>query len=359
MCIMEFCRSETNGQTLIIVPTISLQDQWYVALQEELGVRSNQIGLLNGQEQPVGEETIIIAVINSARRFTSSFSRGRRVFLIVDECHRAGSPINALALQGEFVATLGLSATPEREYDEGFDAHISPQLGSIIYDYTYADAARDHVISSFSLTNVRVSMLPDEEATYRKLSQRIAQSMRSNQTAEVKERTKRLLQRRASVAALATMRIPVAVRLVEAHRGERIVIFHERIKAADQIVGILRHRGHRVTIYHSEIGPDVRRDNLRLFRTGQFDVLVCCRALDEGLNVPEASVAVIASSTASQRQRIQRLGRILRKVDGKEEAVVYTLFATNEERKRLEFEESNLQSITNVRWMQGEAKTGA
>ena len=66
--------------------------------------------------------------------------------------------------------------------------------------------------------------------------------------------------------------------------------------------------------------------------------------------MPEASVAVIASSTASQRQRIQRLGRILRKANGKTEAVVYTLFATEEEKKRLGREAANLDGITTVEW---------
>jgi superfamily II DNA or RNA helicase len=136
---------------------------------------------------------------------------------------------------------------------------------------------------------------------------------------------RRMLQRRAAVSATAAMRIPVSVKLVEGHRGERAVVFHERVDAADKILQLLAKRGHRATIYHAGIGSAIRRDNLRLFRKGVFDVLVCCRALDEGMNVPEASVAVVASSTASHRQRVQRLGRILRKAKGKYAATVYTL----------------------------------
>lgn len=356
LCLLEFFAEEGPGQALIIVPTISLLDQWCVALQDELGVRPDQIGLLSGQERPTGEESIIVAVINTARSFTASFAKGRRVFLIVDECHRAGSPANAKALEGEFGATLGLSATPEREYDEGFQALIAPRLGPIIYEYTYLDAARDSVISPFSLTNIRIELLSDEDEKYSKLSRSIARASRQAQGGDGDERLKRLLQHRAAVSANATMRIPVAVRIVEAHRGERVVVFHERIEAANRIVDVLRKRGHRATIYHAEIGPTVRRDNLRLFRKGLFDVLVCCRALDEGINVPEASVAVIASSTASHRQRIQRLGRILRKAKGKDSAAVYTIFATEEERKRLEREEASLQGITSVSWRQGRAQ---
>ena len=168
MCLQVFFEEMENGQALIIVPTVSLLDQWWIALQDESGVSPDDIGLMSGQETCEGDEPIIISVINSARSFTKEFSRDRRLFLIVDECHRAGSPVNANAMLGEFVATLGLSATPEREYDEGFEVYIAPRLGPIIHEYTYIDASRDGVISPFSLTNVRVEMLPDEEEEYRK-----------------------------------------------------------------------------------------------------------------------------------------------------------------------------------------------
>lgn len=359
LCLLEFFKDRDDAQALIIVPTVSLLDQWWVSLQEELGVSQDEIGLLSGQDKIEGDERIIIAVINTARNFTEEFSKDRTLFLIVDECHRAGSPSNAKALQGEFAATLGLSATPEREYDEGFDAYIAPRLGPIIHQYTYIEAARDGVISPFSLTNVRVDLLPDEEEKYRKYSRSIALALRKGEAADDSERLKRLLQQRAAVASNATTRIPVAVKLVEMHRGERAVIFHERIEAANHILDILKARGHRATVYHAEIGPTIRRDNLRLFRKGLFDVLVCCRALDEGINVPEASVAVIASATASQRQRIQRLGRILRTAKGKDHASVYTIFATDEERKRLAAEEENLEGITSVTWQQGKTGTDA
>jgi superfamily II DNA or RNA helicase len=356
-CMLEFFGQFPNGRALVIVPTESLLDQWCLALQEELNIPLNQIGLLSGEEKPKGNEPIIIAIINTARRFTTKFAKDKEVFLIVDECHRAGSPANAKAIDGEFAATLGLSATPEREYDEGFEAHIAPRLGPIIYDYTYRDAARDGVISPFQLTNVGVEMLADETAAYQRLSKRIAQLMRLKDAHE--DQLKRVLQQRAAVSATATMRIPVSVKLVEDHRGERAVIFHERILAANKILKLLIQRGHRATVYHAGIGSAVRRDNLRLFRKGNFDVLVCCRALDEGINVPEASVAVIASSTASQRQRIQRLGRILRKAPHKDSATVYTLFATMEEKKRLQSEESSLEGVTTVRWRQGKADVHA
>lgn len=360
ICLLEFLSEESSGQALIIVPTVFLLDQWVIALQEELNVQADEIGLLSGQEKPSGEERIIVAVINSARNFSEAFTRGRTVFLIVDECHRAGSPANAGALQGEFSATLGLSATPEREYDEGFETFIVPRLGPVIYDYDYRAAARDGVIAKFALVNVHVEMLPDEARQYQRLSRQIAREMRrGGKDVLDDEKLKRLLQIRATVSANATMRIPVSVKLIEMNKGQRAIVFHERIDSADTILALLIEHGHRATIYHSRVGPAIRRDNLRLFRRGMFDVLVCCRALDEGMNVPETTVAVIASSTASQRQRIQRLGRILRPATGKDFAIVFTLFASDPEQKRLREEARELEDITSVTWQTGRVRSDA
>ncbi len=75
-----------------------------------------------------------------------------------------------------------------------------------------------------------------------------------------------------------------------------------------------------------------------------------CRALDEGFNVPETEVGIIAASTATNRQRIQRLGRVLRPAKGKDRALIYTLVATEPEIKRLQQEEENLEGVAEVTW---------
>jgi superfamily II DNA or RNA helicase len=71
------------------------------------------------------------------------------------------------------------------------------------------------------------------------------------------------------------------------------------------------------------------------------------------MNVPETTVAVIASSTASQRQRIQRLGRVLRPAKGKTKALIYTIFATEQERQRLANEAARLEGVAEVIWTAG------
>jgi superfamily II DNA or RNA helicase len=338
---------------LIVVPTVALIDQWAVALEEDLGLRPADLGLYAEGNVPQGDEAISVLTLVAAREHVPRLAEGRATLLIVDECHRIGSPVNSLALKGQFAETLGLSATPEREHDEGFEELIVPALGDVIFEYGYDDARMDGVISPFDLVNVEVPLLPHEAERYETLSKRASRLFgRHRRGDDVEEQLGRTLQERARVAARAMMRIPVAVRLLDRHRGVRALVFHEFIDAAEEIQEQLAARNHSVTIYHSNLAPAHRQENLRMYRRGMFDVLVTCRALDEGVNLPETELAIVASGTASRRQRIQRLGRVLRPAAGKERALIYTLYATGSERDRLAAEEQGgVSGAETIRWM--------
>jgi superfamily II DNA or RNA helicase len=346
LCIGAFRQKYKDGHIIILVPTVTLLDQWYVSLQTEFGVPEGDIACYSGEEKAERPARINLLVINTARTLVKTLAANKPRLLIVDECHRAGSPENAKALHGRFEGALGLSATPEREYDEGFKQYVVPAVGPVIYEYDYVQAAIDKVITPFDLVNVQIDFLPHEKLEFDKLTRRAAilfQKAKVDPSADAK--LKLVLQKRAGVSAQARMRIPVSVKIVEEHRGTRTIIFHERVSSATALYDILRKRNHSACIYHSKLAPNWRRDNLRLFRQGIFDVLVSCRALDEGMNVPETTVAIIASSTASHRQRIQRLGRVLRPARGKDHAIIYTLFATEQEQKRLANEEATTHLI--------------
>lgn len=353
MACMQLIRdANPRAQFTIIVPTLALMDQWYIDLQEDFGIDENDIALYSGRDRPNASRAVNIMVINTARKLAPIISLDGPTMLIVDECHRIATPTNAKALAGAYVAVLGLSATPEREYDDGFIRLIQPVLGPIVYEYGQARAAVDGVISPFSLINVSVPLLDSEKLVLSRFDKRIAIEQRRVTTGQSDEgKLKRLLHERARVSANVAYRIPVTGKIVDNNRGIRCLVFHESVQAANKILEVLVARGHSATIYHSQIGPLVRRDNLRLFKKGIFDVLVCCRALDEGLNVPQTTVAVIASSTASARQRIQRLGRVLRPAPGKDSATVYTLYATSQEEQRLLREEVKLGNVSEIRWI--------
>ena len=90
-----------------------------------------------------------------------------------------------------------------------------------------------------------------------------------------------------------------------------------------------------------------------MFREGVIDILVTCKALDEGLNVPDTSVGIIVASTKSVRQRIQRMGRILRTSEGKEIGTIVTLY-THVEKMMLEAESESLDEISQIQWFGGD-----
>jgi superfamily II DNA or RNA helicase len=357
LCMIKFRERYPDGRIIVLVPTITLLDQWCVSLQEELNIPADQIACFSGREKRSKTNIVNLMVINTGRTLAPKLARGLDIMLVVDECHRAGSPANALALQIAPVAALGLSATPERESDAGFEENVAPALGPIIFRYDYKQAFADRVISPFELINVHVPLLPDEEAKYKQLSRRAGlEAQRLKRDGGSDEKLKKILLARASVSSTAAMRLPVAAKLVEQNRGRRTIVFHERVSIANQLLAVLNKREHCATIYHSKIGPTLRRDNLRLYRKGVFDVLVTCRALDEGMNAPETTVAVIASSTSSARQRIQRLGRVLRPAPGKQCATIYTIYATEVEERRLREEERGLDGVASVSWLTGKQK---
>jgi superfamily II DNA or RNA helicase len=320
-------------------------------LADDFGVGLDDIGMFGGGHRPTGPRLFNVMVLNTARQVAPKIASSYPTLLVVDECHRAASMHNALSLRGPHIATLGLSATPERDFDDLFNDAVVPVLGPVIYRYDYSRALAEHVITPFALTNVRVPLREKEQARYDAFTRRLVPLFRRRERGElVDDRLHRILRDRARVSTSAELRIPAAMKILDTNRRVRSIVFHEQIVAADAITALLLERGHRAAVYHSGIGPHIRQDNLRLFRRGEIDVLVTCRALDEGINVPDASLAVIVASTASTRQRIQRLGRVLRPFPGKQHAEIFTIYASEPEAERLRQEEAGLQGAEVVEW---------
>jgi superfamily II DNA or RNA helicase len=351
-CVVDLLSRHPEARIVIVVPTVALLDQWVVVLTDDLGVASDEVAMYGGGHRTKEPKRFNIAVLNTARVVAPKIAAECPTFLVVDECHRAASVHNAKSLRGSHIATLGLSATPERDFDDLFDEAVVPILGPVIYRYAYSEALADHVVTPFALTNIRVPLTDDEQAQYDAYTRRLIPLFRQRERGEqdVDDRLHRVLRDRARVSTGAKLRVPAAIRILESHRLVRTIVFHEQIVAADAIALLLNERGHRAAVYHSGIGPHLRQDNLRRFRRGQIDVLVTCRALDEGINVPDASLAVIVASTASTRQRIQRLGRVLRPAAGKSSAQVYTIYSSEPEAERLRAEEDGLEGIDAVNW---------
>jgi len=343
----QILKQKPDLRTVIVVPTKALLDQWFVEIVETLGVDEKDIKILTSKNL-TPNKAINLAIINTARGFDELTTFDDQNLLIIDECHRAGSPENARCLSLPNQATIGLSATPRRDYDDGLEEFLIPNLGDILYSYTLADAIGDGVLSDLALTYIKIPLLEYEQERYEALSKRIAAAINKEDLDAVET----LLRARSRLYNNAFYRAPTARALVDVHRGKRAIIFLESIDAANQLFADLEKDGHSVTIYHSALSNGIRRSNLRLFRRGVFDALVTCRALDEGFNVPEAELAVIAAGTSSSRQRTQRVGRVLRTIGNKSFGEVITLYATPVEEKRLIDEAASLGLSAQTKWVE-------
>jgi len=350
-CISRWLADNPNSKVLIIVPTTALQDQWFSALTVDSLISENEICLWP-EESDVSRKYHIM-VVNTGRAKAQLISNASPdLLLVADECHRYASRENSGSLSVAKKASLGLTATAERDFDDGLNEVLIPNLGKIIYEYTIADAREDEVIAPFEIRNVRVKFQPSELEEYTKLSKKLAQAFSRRD----EEKIKKFAMLRAQISRNATSRIPTASLIVEQHRGKRIIVFHEEIQKAELIADVLKKRGHSVAIYHSQMSSDKRRENLKQFRKGIIEVLVCCRALDEGVDVPESEIAIIAASTSSSRQRIQRMGRVIRLHDSKEKAIIYTIYITDREQEKLQIEEAKLSQIATFKWFEAGIK---
>ncbi|GHU18210.1 hypothetical protein FACS189475_03320 [Betaproteobacteria bacterium] len=332
--------------TLIVVPTAALLEQWWEEAANYFDLDLDEINIITSSLRfRLG--TINIAVLNTAAKLAVKIEQ-HKCFLIVDECHKAASEHFRAALRINTIASLGLSATPERPYDEDLKGVLIPALGPIIFSYDYGDALRDGVIVPFELRNIVFDLEEERQVEYDKLSKAIACSISQHGTEA--EETIALFLKRARVLNLSLNRIRLALKLVAANRSKRTLIFHEDIEACNLIHAVLVENGVRAGVYHSKMTLRTRAVMLGQYRRGEINVLVTCRALDEGFNVPETELGIIAASTATRRQRIQRLGRVVRPAQGKTSASIYTLVATGPEIQRLKEEEAQMENIATVAW---------
>ena len=356
LCLSRFFSHYPQGRAIVIVPTVALLDQWFLDIVDATDLDDADVACYWGRSRPERPGRVNLVVLNSARHLARELAIGAPTCLVVDECHRAGADQNSLALAGEHKAALGLSATPERFGDEGFELRVVPKLGPIIFEYGYLQAKSDDVIVDFDLVNVEIATdggLKRREGGPSLLAREtLTDWARQAADRELTESESR----RAIIARQRAMRVPWAVKLALSHRAERIIVFHERIGSVLRIATLLTQQGQNSVAYHSHLSEAHRRDNLRMFRRGIVNVLVTCRALDEGADVPEANVAIVAQSTSSTRQRIQRLGRVLRPAPSKSRALVYTLYSGEEERDRLAEEATALQGVASIGWKQGKVR---
>jgi len=350
-CLTKYLEEEKDNSIFIVVPSIALLDQWYEGLQKTFG--DKDISLNGGGEHLEVISKITISTIDSVKNIIHKFDASNTL-LIVDECHKIGTEKRGETLTNNWHATLGLSATPERDYDDNFYIIIKKILGDIIFDYDYIDAREDEVIVNFKLLYAYAAMTKDEEEKYKKFTksiQRRAATIGGNNMNDYP--LKMLIFNRARMVKNSKNRIPFGVDLLQKHKRDSWIVFTENKKQAKEFNKIINKKGYKSAIYNTDLDNAEREENLNNFKSGNLNVLVSCTALDEGFDMPEADGAMILSASSSKRQRIQRMGRVLRITANKENALIVTVYSSKTEFDKLR-EESNRYKLEGVpvKWQQ-------
>ena len=196
-------------------------------------------------------------------------------------------------------ATLGLSATPERDYDDNFYIIIKKILGDIIFDYDYIDAREDEVIVNFKLLYGYAALLPEEENKYKKFTKSIQRRAATIGGQDMNDYPlKMLIFNRARLVKNSKNRIPYGIELIQKYERDSWIVFTENKKQAKEFNKIVNKlKGFNSGIYNTDLNDDERQENLEKFKAGNLNVLVSWTALDDGFDMPDGDGAMILSAS--------------------------------------------------------------
>ncbi|HEU5438264.1 MAG TPA: DEAD/DEAH box helicase [Ktedonobacterales bacterium] len=318
-------------RTLVVVPTIDLLRQWRGGLAERLGMPPEEVGAIGGGERVSGPLTVI--TYDSAampRRKLDGYG-----LLIFDEVHHLpAQTYRAIAAKCAAPWRLGLSATLERA--DGLHAELDALIGPLVFERDAEELAAQKHIAAYVERRLFVDLSPEEELRYESLMAEwrwylatrrsqlgsgpgmfSALIRRSGFDADAR-RALRAHHEARLVAMNASAKIGAIERLLRTHADEKIIIFSEYVEMVDRISAALL-----LPAITYRTPPAERRAILEGFRSGALTKLVSGRVLNEGVDVPDASVAIVASGSSSVREYVQRLGRVVRPKP--REAVLYEL----------------------------------
>ena len=310
----------TRLRTVVVVPTIELLYQWREAIVQRLGVAASKVGVVgDGRKEwrPITVTTYASAAMPSARI-------GQTGLLICDEAHHLPSQAYAeIARRSNAPYRLGLTATPERA--DGQHRELYALLGPEVYRRTPADLSEEGHLARYDEKRIFVSLSPDEQLRYEALmgewkwflaSKRHQLARGGDFFGELIRRSgsdpqaRRALQahHQARMIALnADAKLGEVERLLEQHRRDKVIVFSEYNALVDTISARLA-----LPSITYRTAAEERKGTLDAFRAGEYSKIVTGRVLNEGVDVPDANVAIVVSGSSTKREYIQRLGRVIR-----------------------------------------------
>jgi superfamily II DNA or RNA helicase len=344
ICAMRnaFARREVP---VVLVPSELLLDQWYRELVENLQDAKPQIlrcgaghtkwrddGLI-GPWTRDGSETcrLVLSTMQTAAmaEFRSAIRQGSHLFMVADEVHRVGSSNHLHLLSLDTGPRLGLSATPRRAGDPFGTARILDYFQGIVPPpFTLRDAINSGALTPYFYHVHTVTLSANEQDRWDQLTKRIIRLSAQNASAKQPDpnadfQIKKLLIERGRLLKQAEGKAAIASDLLTAsyRRGERWIAYCDDLAQLAALQLDLDRRGLTSTQYHTAMTGD-KEQTLRLF-DANGGIVLSIRCLDEGVDIPSVTHALILASSKNPREYIQRRGRVLRRAEGKSAAHIH------------------------------------
>ena len=232
-----------------------------------------------------------------------------KCLLICDEIHNIGSPENVKNLSGNlgiFEWKIGLSATPEREYDEEGNEFIDNEFGDVFFKFTIEDAIKKGILCEFDYIPLFYSLDDDDRKRIK--------GIYSAHQAKIKNGDKvsktDLYIRLSNVRKTSKAKIPVFKKFIRENVNllNGCIIFSETKEYAKLIQDVVI----KYTMdYHTYYAED-EKINLELFANGEFDCLISCKKISEGIDIKSVKNIILFSTSKAKLETVQRVGRCLR-----------------------------------------------
>lgn len=342
--------ADCEVSTLVVVPTLDLLHQWYARLENAFG---GPTGVWYGQEKRL--EPVTVTTYPSAWAHAETLGNQFKL-LVFDEIHHLPAPSwHEIALMCAAPYRLGLTATyPDESFQgewlspgsggeqlSGSSAALLDDLvGPVVYRKQIDDLTGAE-LAEYRTERIRVDLTPEERTAYDAAyatytgyvrEARLRESHGPHWWDEYTRRSAYQVEaRRAKVAELklkeivhqARGKLAVLDRLLREYRHRQMLIFTAHNRFAYEIS-----RKHLIPVITHQTKAAERKAILDKFRAGRYNAIVTSKVLNEGIDVPEAKVAVVLGGSASAREYVQRLGRVLRK-QGNAQAVLFEVIVRN------------------------------
>jgi superfamily II DNA or RNA helicase len=320
--------ARTGAATVILVPTRALLEQWE---RQIVAFYGGPVGVVG--DGVLRLEAITVMTFESAYRRLDDFG-DRFDLLVVDEAHHFASGQRAEALEMcTAPLRLGLTATPPPEGSAGAE-RLAELVGPLACEVRLGELMGTH-LANFDVVTLHVGLTDLEANAYERASRPFlqmrraylraspdatwAETMRAIARGSGGPQAIRDFSRACAIAAFPEAKRHLVRELLQTHARDRTLVFTARTEDAYAIA-----LDRLIPVITSETKREERREILERFGDGRYRAIVSARVLNEGIDVPDARVAVVVSGALGAREHVQRVGRVLRPFEGKR-AVVYEL----------------------------------